>query len=421
MTAASALSASSAPGDGPPPREPGYRWVVIAQLWLHQVLALCAVSGLGVLLLGMQRDLGFGTIEAGWLGAARTAGQFLTFPLSFLAVRLAPKRTYSVLVAAMAAAILAGGLAPGYWLLLASQVAFSLALALSQVPATMLRVQWVPPREMARVWGIGNALSAVAQSATLAVVPAAVVLLGGWRPVFGVTGALLAVAALAWLLSARERAGRDASAAPQGRARFGALRRREFYVLGLTISGGGTAYTTAILFLPLYFVQERGFTLAEAGSITAILPAAGLLSNLSAGFLSDRLGRRKVFIWPIGLILPGLYLLALSPLPLPAEAAVVFALGYFAWFPFPVLMAIPYELPGIEAAEVAVGQALVQAVSGAGILLGPIVASYVADSTGSYGTGLLALSGLPILFTLGCLVLPETGPIARRQTAAVSR
>ena len=73
-------------------------------------------------------------------------------------MRLAPKRTYSVLVAAMTAAILAGGLAPGYWLLLATQVAFSLALALSQVPATMLRVQWVPPREMARVWGIGNAL-----------------------------------------------------------------------------------------------------------------------------------------------------------------------------------------------------------------------------------------------------------------------
>ncbi|MFA7296842.1 MAG: MFS transporter [Dehalococcoidia bacterium] len=407
---------ASTPADA---RDPGYRWVVIAQLWLHQVLTLAAVSGLGVLLVGMQADLHFGTIEAGWLGAARTAGQFLTFPLSFLAVRLAPKRTYSVLVAAMTAAILAGGLAPGYWLLLGSQVAFSVALALSQVPATMLRVQWVPPREMARVWGIGNALSAVAQSATLAVVPAAVVLLGGWRPVFEVTGALLAVAVIGWWLTARERPG-HAFSAPTGTARFRALRRREFYILGLTITGGGTAYTTAILFLPLYFVGERGFSLAEAGSITAILPAAGLLSNLSAGFLSDRTGRRKVFIWPCGLILPGLYLLALSPLPLWGEAVVVFALGYFAWFPFPVLMAIPYELPGIEAAEVAVGQALVQAVSGAGILAGPVVASIVADATGSYGAGLLALSGLPILFALGCLVLPETGPAARRREAAAA-
>jgi hypothetical protein len=83
-------------------------------------------------------------------------------------------------------------------------------------------------------------------------------------------------------------------------------------------------------------------------------------------------------------------------------------------------MAIPYELPGIEAAEVAVGQALVQAVSGAGILAGPVVASIVADATGSYGAGLLALSGLPILFTLGCLVLPETGPAARRREAAAA-
>ena len=37
---------------------PRYRWAVIAQLWLHQVLTLAAVSGLGVLLVGMQAEIG---------------------------------------------------------------------------------------------------------------------------------------------------------------------------------------------------------------------------------------------------------------------------------------------------------------------------------------------------------------------------
>lgn len=394
-----------------------YRWVIIGQLWLHQVLALYAVSGLGVLLVGMERDLRFGTIEAGWLGSASTTGLFLVFPLSFLAVRFAPKHLYSWLLFGMAISIVWSGFAPNFWLLLGSQVAFSLSIALSQVPATILRLQWVPPREMARVWGVGNALSAISQSATLAAVPLAVTLLGGWRPIFQIAGALLLASTLIWLVTARENSALAAPRGPRKAAGWGALRRREFYLLGIIMLGGGTAYTTAILFLPLYFVHDREFSLATAGSITAVLPAAGLLSNLSAGFLSDRIGRRKIFIWPMGIVLPVLYFIALSPLPVPAEVLIVFALGYFAWFPFPVLMAIPYELGNMEPADVAVGQALIQAVAGTGFIAGPIIASYVANATGSYGTGILSLSLLPVLFAVGCLLLPETGPAARRARA----
>ncbi|MSQ29902.1 MAG: MFS transporter [Dehalococcoidia bacterium] len=414
MTTTNAEPAGTAAAPAPEHPVTPFRWAIIGQLWLHQVLALCAVSGLGVLLVGMERDLNFGTIEAGWLGSARTTGQFLVFPLSFLAVRFAPKHLCTWLLFGMALAIIWSGFAPNFWLLLGSQVAFSLGLALSQVPATILRLQWVPPSEMARVWGVGNALSAMSQSATLAVVPLAVVLLGGWRPIFQLAGALLLASSFVWLFTARENTLRGALPGPRKAAGWGALRRREFYLLGVTMLGGGTAYTTAILFLPLYFVHDRGFSLATAGSITAVLPAAGLLSNLSAGFLSDRIGRRKIFIWPVGIVLPMLYWIALSPLSVPAEVLVVFALGYFAWFPFPVLMAIPYEIRNIEPADVAVGQALIQAVAGSGFIAAPIIASYVAHATGSYGTGILSLSLLPVLFSIGWVLLPETGPAARR-------
>ena len=399
-------------------RPPRYRWFIISQLWLHQILAMGAVSGLGVLLVGMQEDLGFGTIGAGWLGSARTVGPFVVLPLSFVIVRFAPKSTYTMLLLGMGIATIAGGFAPTFAVLVGSQIAFSLGVALSSVPSTVIRSHWVPPSEMARVWGIGNALSAVGQSLTLAIVPFALVVLGGWRPIFLLTGASLLIAGAVWQLTAREhttRAGRKDGRNTRG---FAALRRREFYLLGVATLGAGTAYTTAMLFLPLYLVQERGFSLAAAGSITAALPAAGLLSNLSAGFLSDRLGRRKLFIWPMGIALPVLYLLVLSPLPPAALVVAVSAVGYCAWFPFPILNAIPYELPGVEPADVAVGQALAHAVSGLGIIAGPIVASQIAAATGSYRDGLLALSLLPVLLIVGCIMLPETGTRARQALAA---
>lgn len=400
---------------------PRFRWAIVGQLWLHQILALVATSGLGVLLIAMEHDLQFGTTGAGWLGSARTVGQFLVFPASFLMVRAAAKRSYSLLLVLMSLAMLLSTFAGTYALLLVGQVLFSLGLALSQVPAALLRMQWVEPGEMARVWGIGNALSAISQSAALALIPFALVMLGGWRQIFAVMTGALVLAWVGWQLTARERAVASGDHAVQRRrADFGALKRSEFYLLGLTTMGGGTAYTAAIIFLPLYFVHDRGMSLAAAGSITAVLPAAGLLSNLSAGFLSDRMGVRKLFIWPAGLVLPFLYFAALSPLPVPIEIGVVFAVGYFAWFPFPILMAMPYELPGIRGEDVAVGQALVQAVSGMGIVVGPIVASYIANATGSYGDGILALSVLPVLFTVGSVFLPETGSRARARAQAAA-
>jgi predicted MFS family arabinose efflux permease len=410
------LSVSAADSDDAPlaPATPGaleppspYRWVIVAQLWLHQVVMQGMPTAIAVLLVRLQADLHFGTIEAGWLGSARTAGQLLVFPASMFIVRFAPTRLYGALVVAVGLATLAAGWAPSFWLLFAAQIAFSVGFSLAQVPASLLRSRWIPPQELATVWGIGNAMTAVGQSALLFGIPLVAAFLGGWRGVMQVTALVSLAAGALWAVTARER---PLAVAPGPRPRaFEALKRREFYILGLITVGGATAYTASILFLPTYLVRERGLTLPVAGSVTAALPLAGLLANLTSGLLSDRVGRRKVFIWPVGLALPPLYFLAFSAIPIPALVVVVFLVGYCAWLPFPVLTAIPFELPGVRPAEVAVGQALVQALTGLGILVGPLLVGQVAVMTGSLRGGLLSLVALPVLFAIGCLWLPETG------------
>jgi len=402
-------SEAAAPAAEAPSR---YRWVIVSQLWLHQILTQGMPTAISVLLIKLQADLDFGTVEAGWLGSARFAGQLLVFPASFAIIRFAPTRLYGFLLLSIGLAPLMGGWAPSYLVLLLAQIVFSLGFSLSQVPASLMRSRWIPPRELATVWGIGNAMTAVGQSAMLFGIPLIAGALGGWRGVMIVVGVLSLVSAVLWWLTARERPLASHSNGPS--RGFEALRRREFYILGFATVGGGTAYTSSILFLPKYLAEERGMSLIVAGSVTAALPLAGLLANLTSGLLSDRIGLRKVFIWPAGLVLPPLYYLAFSDLPVPLLVGVVFLVGYFAWLPFPVLTSIPFELPGIRPTEVAVGQALVNALLGIGIILGPVLVGQVAVAAGSLHAGLLTLVALPLLFAIGCLWLPETGSRARR-------
>ncbi|MDA0302481.1 MAG: MFS transporter, partial [Chloroflexi bacterium] len=391
-----------------PERHP-YRWVIIGQIWLHQMLAQVTMVGMGIMLLGIGAELEFGTAEAGWLGATRTVGQLVVFPASFLAVRFAPKRLYGVLTAILGLMMLLGGLAPAFWALFVTQVVFSLAMALAQVPGSLLRTQWIPSRELGRIWGTGNALNAVAQTAALIGIPIALGILGGWRGVFHAAGIAMLLAAVAWMITGRQR-GEPRAAGPE--SNFSALRRPEYYLLGLAALGGATAYLACLLFLPTFLVEERGLSLQTAGFVSAVFPAAGLVSNVASGFISDRVGRRKVFIWPAGLILPFLYVLTVAPLPVALLVPVVFLLGFFAWLPFPSIASIAYELPGVRPAEIAVGQALQQAIAGAGILCGPIIVGQVAALSGSLRLGIIVIGLLPILFTIACVWLPDTGPKA---------
>jgi MFS family permease len=396
---------------------PRFRWVIIGQLITQQSLGPLMFASLGVLLPSMQQELGFGVIEAGWLGSARMIGNLLMFPASIVLVRFAPIRTFNVFAIVLALALLVGGFAPSFWFVLAGMTLYSFGMAFGQVPGNMVRQQWIPPREMATVAGLALSMGTVSQMAALAAVPLILSFIGGWRSIFLVNASLLFGIATLWFFTARERITPSYERARQQDSGLSAaktvLRRREFYLLGLAVLGGATAFVTNLLFLPLYFVNDRGFSLQTAGSITAIIPFGGLLINATAGYVSDRIGRRKPLIWPSGVALPILWFLMLAPLPPIALMGVAVVLGVFVFAPFPSLQAIPLEIPGLSPSERAIGQALQFTISTVGMLLAPIMVSAVVDATGSYRTGLFPLLFLPTLFIWATIFLPETGTKSR--------
>ncbi|UCH82559.1 MAG: MFS transporter [Candidatus Latescibacterota bacterium] len=157
----------------------------------------------------------------------------------------------------------------------------------------------------------------------------------------------------------------------------------------------GAALTT---YLPT-FIYGEGHSLWLANISLSVLELAGAAGALTAGTLSDFLGRRRVLTWAVllGPPLMLLFLFAGGPLRL----IVLVALGFVTLSTTPVLLAVMIENSGANPAAAtgtfmmisfAIRGLIILIVGGAGDLFG-LQAAFV-------GCAILAVFGLPFVFLL---------------------
>jgi FSR family fosmidomycin resistance protein-like MFS transporter len=130
-----------------------------------------------------------------------------------------------------------------------------------------------------------------------------------------------------------------AKAPPRWREALAVMRPLLFPVVGITIVRSFMAAALST-YLPL-FLKSEGSTLWFAGAALAIFEAAGMVGSLTAGALSDRVGRRKVLLAAMALATPLMvaFMLAGGWLRLP----LLVALGFTALAIMPVMMALLQE------------------------------------------------------------------------------
>jgi sugar phosphate permease len=152
----------------------------------------------------------------------------------------------------------------------------------------------------------------------------------GWRGVFAVCAAVLAVLLASCLLLLRESptaigqpepaanpanlfAGKSVRA-PTVRSLLATLAASSAFRLACILSLGLTIVKeTFSLWTPTYFVQATAMTPAAAAGNSAVFPLLGGVSVLLCGWLSDRLGRQgRAAVILTGLVLAGFALLALA-------------------------------------------------------------------------------------------------------------
>jgi MFS family permease len=399
-----------------------YRFVIQAIISLVRICSGMIWASAGPLLPLIMSSFGLTRGSVGWFASvAPLTITLLAVPIGIIGTRYSLKKTFAVGAFFQAAGILAP-FCTSYATILITRMCFAIGTAITFPLVTAIAAQWFTRRELPLINGITMSFNSLGNAiAFTSTVPIATAL--SWRAPMTIYGAAALTCAAAWLIFGRDRKGLapigNASAAPLPKSGPDitvrqALTQRSTILLALATMGCWCLGNSIGSWLPTYYHQVFNMPLAKASSITAIITVVGTASCLAGGILTLRLGRRKPF-----LIIPGAFLgiSALGAVLFNNTPVIYISLIFFGIFgnlQSPTLFAIPFELPNISPRTGAIVIFAMLFAGNFGNFIGPLFVGYLADLTGSFLPGFIISVFISFGLLAAGLMLPETGPQARK-------
>ena len=173
-----------------------------------------------------------------------------------------------------------------------------------------------------------------------------------------------------------------------------ALRTRAFWMISMGHMSALFVVGVVMAHLQLFLTSERGYSLQQASFVAAALPFVQLGGMALGGYLGDRINKRLIAsVAMLGHAL-GLTLLAWSP---NAGVVVLFVLLHgLAWGARgPLMQALRADYFGSSSFATIMG--ISSTIVLTGTVLGPLVAGWIADVTGSYVGAFVLLSAMTAL------------------------
>ncbi|WP_343203372.1 YbfB/YjiJ family MFS transporter [Hoeflea sp.] len=374
---------------------------------LAGAVAMAVAMGLGrffytPVLPAMMAGLGLGPAEAGWIASANYVGYLLGAVLAAYGWAEGIERKVALAsLVATALLLLAMGLSSDVALLAAIRFFAGLASAFAMIFTTAIVLShglvsgkaWV---QAAHFGGVGAGITVSAIMFGLLVLAD-----GGWRMAW-IAAAVLAFAGLAVVMRYL----------PQDVARAGPAKKEPPLVwtgplLGLTVAYGifGFGYIVTATFLVAIVRDGGGSSLFEAGVwlVTGLAAAPSVAYWLPA---VRRVGLVNVFA--LGCLVEALGVAASVLMPLPAGPVIG---GILLGSTFIMVTAF-----GLQAGRQLAGEsprralALMTAAFGVGQIIGPLVAGYLADWSGTYTWASLAAAAALLASGAMALVFSRPGP-----------
>jgi MFS family permease len=256
-------------------------------------------------------------------------------------------------------------------LLLSSRVVEALGIGLMGVTAPATIAMWFPPDQQGTPMGIWATWVPISSVAVYNMAPA-LAASAGWQSVWWIGAAFaLILMVLSGLLVRRPPAqGQDdvrGAQAPDLRAAFS---NRNIWLMALAFACFNMALVPLGIYYPTFLSQVRGYSLGQAAFISSIATLVILFSAPAAGWISDRIGSRRLMF-----SLPFLFIAVSLLFPFHATGWQIIVLMFLQGLiggaiPTGIFAAVSEvmqkpELAGLGLALVLIGQNL-------GQLLGPI-------------------------------------------------
>jgi MFS family permease len=266
-----------------------------------------------------------------------------------------------------------------------------------------------PQKDLAKATGI----QAMGGLIGMAVIPflgvTLLVWLGGWRLSLvwlGIMGLLIFIPF--FLLMRYARTGYSEGFIDQEEECEGADGWTKGYWFGLVLMGlRGMSFRTTSLLMPVYLVATYPVDLISAGYLTSVMLTAGLVGEILASWLSDRINRRVPFlVLSTGLATPALLLLNYS-LEFWALIGALIVIGFFFYLGVPPNTAYLTEVSPRENRGLAFGLLFsVGALPGA---ISPIIFGWIGDLWG-LPASILFLVSTTLAATFVALLMRDVKP-----------
>jgi MFS family permease len=286
----------------------GYKWLILAlsAFTFTFVVAIPSMS-LPVLFDEISADLGLSLVQVGWIwGSGSVLGILMGLIGGPIGDRFGPRRTLAVACLLIGIAGAARGLSNSFAMLALTTLITVFALWSSPMNVHKTCGVWFPNQQLGMANGVvavGMALGFLLGSLLAATVFSP--LLGGWRNVLIVYGAVAILFGIFWWFSQEKAA--DASRQGHQPITFRetimhVMRRRNVWILCIATAGVSGCVNGMLGYLPLY-LRDLGWQPVMADSTLASFHAVSMLFAIPVALLSDRLGSRRGVLMAAALLI----------------------------------------------------------------------------------------------------------------------
>lgn len=365
---------------------PRLKWIVLftsVLAFVAYAFAFQAVPPLMTLIVG---EFGVTNAEAGLLmSVVLLPGIILSIPISMVVDRYGVRRLGIVALVFVVLSSLVTAMANSFAVILVGRLLLGISASLILIVTPTIVPQWFSREELGKAMGLFTIGMPIATIIAFPTASALAVSLG-WRYAFYVSLVLGVVATIAYALIVKD--GPMASRG-EGLMSLSAFRSVEVWKIGIAwlfFTGSMMSFNT---WAPTLLTTYKGFTPIEASFYASLLSWISLFIVPVYGILSDRMGKRKMFI------VAGALLLCLVDAAMAYSSglilvALIVALGLVSAMVPGNMQTLPSEVLG--PAKASVGFAVLGICSNIGIAATQPLAGMIIDSTGSYSLAVLSMA-----------------------------
>lgn len=400
------------------PKQTRSSWIMLACAWLLAFAMYGPMLCIPPMEHIIREELLISHAQVGLLFAIPvTVLVAVAIPSGFLADKFGIRKVVGIGATVMAVGSLMRGTFTSFSILFAYTCLYGIGFSLIYPNLPKLVSVWFPREKAGLATGIYATGIATAASLGLAItLPVIFPITNTIRGTFILWSIPAIVSAILWWILAKEPPPPQSSAQSQqttrGNEPFKSVwKTKVIWLVALMLFFNNIHFYTWTGWSPVLFIM-KGAPPHLAALIASVMGWITLPIIFLMPWASYKVGLRKPFIWVSAIILAVVSCSAIY-ISLPLSWPLMVFVGITVSGTFSMILALPVEMMPTESVGMASGMVL--SVGYIGGLVGPWLAGYIVDVTGTLDLALVLLSGAAVVWACLALLVPETGSMTKPQ------